>query len=99
MKIVNICKAEPYSDDPGEIEGVTIVIDNNLPNSLYRQPLHDASDYYDDQAQLIFDSLRDSLPGGHWTVCLAKCLLIKLRISVCQVGKMAVHSGARSSFI
>lgn len=77
MKTVNVCKAEPYSDDPNEIEGVTIVIDNNLPNSFYHQPLCDVSNYYEDQAQLIFDGLRDSLPGATLDRLLGKMLAYK----------------------
>lgn len=77
MKIVNICKAEPYSNDPGGIEGVTIVVDNNLPSNFHRLPLDEIATYYDNQAQLIFDGLCGSLPGATLDRLLGKMLAYK----------------------
>lgn len=75
MTTVNVCKASASGNCP--VDSVTLVIDGDVPNFDYKAPLEECAQFYDEQAQLIFDALTNSLPGGTLDRLLGKMLAHK----------------------
>lgn len=74
---VRICKGEPLGDN--QPETTTIIIDGTIPEFDYRppNPFAEAGRFYDQQAQMLFDALSNSLPGGTLDRLLGKMLAYK----------------------
>ena len=72
MHTIYICKASPTG---GEVTpDVKILITEELPRFSYQTPIETVGDQFDKQAQLLFNALTNSLPGGTLDRLLGKML-------------------------
>lgn len=78
MEHLRICKAEPVYDGQ-VIEGMTIIIDDNIPTTI---ELQEHFDFFQLQAESLAGALISSLPHG-----------ILIRLIAALLGHMARQAG------